>query len=127
MEKKIIVGFFTVISWLIGVSLLFYVRNKVFHEQLFILKFTILDGTVLIAFYTVFKCYTILSGQPFFKFFPWLVFSYIIFYILINPLNAMMAPLQKIEVNTLYQTLFIILFWESVGAIWEKYKYPRSP
>jgi RsiW-degrading membrane proteinase PrsW (M82 family) len=116
MRNKIITTtIFCIISWVIWVLLLFYLRDEFFPEQLLTLKFTILDGIVLIVFYLVFKCYIILYEKSFFKFFPWLLLNYIIFYGLINPLSAMMAPIQRIVVNTLLQTLFIILFWECIG------------
>lgn len=115
--RKIIITttIFCIISWIIWVLLLFYLRDKFFPEQLLTLKFTISDGIALMASYIIFKCYIIIYEKSFFKFFPWLLLNCIIFYGLINPLSAMMAPMQKIEVNTLFQTLFIILFWEGIG------------
>ncbi len=115
--RKIIITttVFCIISWIIWVLLLFYLRDKFFPEQLLTLKFTISDGIALMASYIIFKCYIIIYEKSFFKFSPWLLLNCIIFYGLINPLSAMMAPMQKIEVNTLFQTLFIILFWEGIG------------
>jgi hypothetical protein len=104
-------------TWLLWLLIIFYLKNTLFTESLYLIDFLYEDGLILMTIYTFLKIFRILYSISH-HYMVVVIYSLIIYtlgYGLTNPLRMMVSFLHGIEVNIFYHTLIIIFLWEKYG------------
>ena len=104
-------------TWLLWLSIIFYLKNRFFTENLSLIDLIYEDGLILMTIYTLLKIVRILYSISH-HYMVVVIYSLIIYtigYGLTNPLRMMVSFLHGIEVNIFYHTLIIIFLWEKYG------------